>query len=232
MQISGGSEGKVEPRWRLVWCHERVHKNDNHTHCRVLMHEAKRMGGATVLLKKGLKFGLWLERNEPTTPYFLLTDWRETQPVMALLEREDTPKPASLMLMCDSRAQRDRASRWSLKKEQHLFPMIIFDKNNIPPALLNGLIYTCFSSEASFTWAPDAWLWSSSAQADACSESNLVVEEPVPSAGRTGEGKAESSDKIPSAAPNSKVASFRAILGMYELPCHADELSSDQGTER
>lgn len=223
MQIPVRSGREVEPQWRLLWCQERCFKLEN-TSCRhALRYGAERMGGAAVCLKKALHFGRWVEQDGPTVPYVLITDWREAQPLMGFLEREDAHKPTSLVLMCDSKRQWCRASRWSQSLEPQLFPIIVCDKSSIPPMLLNGLIYYCFSSSSPLTWALDIGSQNSSAQVDVHGKSDIAFEEPVPSSDRSGEGEDESSDGGWSTTLTCKDAGLPSILRMYKLPCQTEE---------
>lgn len=224
MQIPGRSEREVQPQWRLFWCHERCFKLENNM-CRFALRTGvERMGGAAVCLKKALDFGQWLERDGPTVPYVLITDWREAQPLMGFLEREDAHKPTSLILVCDSMRQWCRASRWSRKVERHLSTIFVCDKNSIPPMLLNGLIYYCFSPSSPLSRAL-VGTQNSSAQMDAHAMRNIAIEEPAPSADRSGEGEDTSSDGGWSTGPNFEVVGLPSILRMYKLPCQMEEFT-------
>lgn len=119
------SEGPATPRqnptnstnstwtWRLVWCHERCHKQENEGLRRVLGDAARNAGASLVCLKKASKFAVWL-RSAQRPPYVLLTDWRELKPCINTAKQVHiSNQPTFTIVFCKDARHYERASAWA-----------------------------------------------------------------------------------------------------------------------
>jgi len=108
-------EGDVSKRgwWRLVWCHERCHKEDCEAQRQLLSKHAEALGGSLVCLKKAAKFQLWLRRTA-RPPYILITDWREAKPCRGFLAGlPERSMPALMVVLCEVQSHFERAAEWA-----------------------------------------------------------------------------------------------------------------------
>lgn len=90
--------------WRLVWCHERCHKEDMAVAREALSAAVSSSGGRLVVLKKQKQFSAWASRGQ-RPPYVLITGWREAKPCLRTLERALSPAdcPVAAIVLCDQR---------------------------------------------------------------------------------------------------------------------------------
>eukprot|EP00448_Togula_jolla_P039255 CAMPEP_0170625878 /NCGR_PEP_ID=MMETSP0224-20130122/31022_1 /TAXON_ID=285029 /ORGANISM="Togula jolla, Strain CCCM 725" /LENGTH=417 /DNA_ID=CAMNT_0010952539 /DNA_START=19 /DNA_END=1272 /DNA_ORIENTATION=+ len=99
--------------WRLVWCHERCHKEDCDAQRQMLAKHAEALGGTLVCLKKASKFHLW-QRRTARPPYILLTDWREVKPCRDYLSgMPRSSLPSLTVVLCEVQRHFERASEWA-----------------------------------------------------------------------------------------------------------------------
>lgn len=107
-----GAEGPQEVQWRLVWCHERCHKQESVPRRQRLHQTASRGGGAVVCLKKAEKFAGWIGHGQ-RSPFVLLTDWREAKPCLqALASQAPECRPVCTVILAEDPKQFDRVSAW------------------------------------------------------------------------------------------------------------------------
>lgn len=126
--------------WRIVWCHERCHKQENQARCQALRGSVNDTGALLVCLKKAVQFALWVKRTS-RPPYVLVTDWREAQPcVQALGAATDVSLPFLIVVLCDSPRQYGKASEWAKGFPNVVGPVCVCERSNIPPALLGGIV--------------------------------------------------------------------------------------------
>jgi hypothetical protein len=99
-------------RWRIVWCHERVHKRELEAERKALSEAARNAGASLVCLKKASKFDIWLSRAR-RPPYVLVTDWREAKPCLqAASVHPEWQRPCLMVVAAEQRPLFERASQW------------------------------------------------------------------------------------------------------------------------
>jgi len=99
--------------WRLVWCHERCHKQENEGLRRILGDAARSAGASLVCLKKASKFAVWL-RSAQRPPYVLLTDWRELKPCINTAKQVHiSNQPTFTIVFCKDARHYERACAWA-----------------------------------------------------------------------------------------------------------------------
>jgi len=99
--------------WRLVWCHERCHKQENEGLRRILGDAARSAGASLVCLKKASKFAVWLQ-SARRPPYVLLTDWRELKPCINTAKQVHvSSQPTFTIVFCKETPHYERASAWA-----------------------------------------------------------------------------------------------------------------------
>jgi hypothetical protein len=110
--VLGGTYGQAG-WWRLVWCHERCHKQECEP-LRSAVSEAAREARASLLcLKKASKFSMWLSQDQ-RQPFALLTDWREVKPcIQAVSAHPPQNRPAFTVVLCEVQRHYERASAWA-----------------------------------------------------------------------------------------------------------------------
>jgi len=144
--LSGRPGGPFGGWWRIIWCHERCHKQQNDDLRHTVRKVAQFYGASLICLKKSRQFAVWMER-APRPPYVLVTDWREAQPsIQAISQQEAQKRPMMTIVLCDSKRQLLRASDWARTVPPELGRVQVCERSNIPPSLLGGLIHTCFGS--------------------------------------------------------------------------------------
>lgn len=119
--------------WYVVWCHERVHKEEYRA-CRTLLHECLAPSqGQLLCLKKPIKFQEHLQRElscarSARRPYVLITDWREAKPCMTILEFCADNPPELFAILCQNTKQASRARSWAgtVSKGRNL-PVCVID---------------------------------------------------------------------------------------------------------
>jgi hypothetical protein len=130
--------------WRIIWCHERCHKQQNDELRHKVRKVAQMYGASLICLKKSRQFAVWMER-APKTPYVLVTDWREAQPSMQAIAQQHAQKhPMLTVVLCDSKRQAIRATEWARALRPEFGKVQVCESSCIPPSLLGGLIYACF----------------------------------------------------------------------------------------
>lgn len=140
----GKANGPPKVWWRLVWCHERCHKQENEARCRAMREVTAELGASLITLKKAGQFGLWIERAQRPL-YVLITDWREAQPCIQALEHHKGRNfPILTVVLCESPRQYSRASEWARRLTSNVGPVHVCDRNKIPQNLLAGLIHRFF----------------------------------------------------------------------------------------
>lgn len=131
--------------WRIVWCHERCHKQENQARCQSLRGSVNETGALLVCLKKAVQFALWVRRS-PRPPFVLVTDWREAQPCMQCLGTSpEVSKPFLAVVLCESQRQYSKASDWARSLTAEVGPVCICERADIPAELLSGIIRRHFS---------------------------------------------------------------------------------------
>jgi len=99
--------------WRLVWCHERCHKQESEARRRLLSEAAREAGAHLMCHKKASTFAMWLAHTQ-RAPFVLLTDWREVKPCMeAVAQQPPHNQPALTVVLAELPRQFDRASAWA-----------------------------------------------------------------------------------------------------------------------
>lgn len=125
------SRGKAQrpvssARWRLVWCHERVHKQECAAQRRAMGEAAKSAKASMLAPKKAAKFVTWLTQAK-RPPYVLLTDWREVKPCLeavAVLPRR--PWPALTVVIAEQPRLYERACHWAANQPPDVGPIHVF----------------------------------------------------------------------------------------------------------
>lgn len=131
--------------WRIVWCHERCHKQENQVRCQGLRGSVNETGALLVCLKKAVQFALWVRRS-PRPPFVLVTDWREAQPCMQCLGTSpEVSKPFLAVVLCESQRQYSKASDWARSLPAEVGPICVCERADIPAELLSGIIRRHFS---------------------------------------------------------------------------------------
>lgn len=98
---------------RLVWCHERCHKQECEERRKSINETVKEAGASLVCLKKASKFAMWLAQAE-RSPFALLTDWREVKPcIQAASTHQPQNQPAFTIVLCELPRHYERASMWA-----------------------------------------------------------------------------------------------------------------------
>jgi len=138
---TGPCEEDRKGRWRLVWCYERCHKAENVERCTAIRAAVNDFGGSLICLKKAGQFVYWLQH--AARPHFILiTDWREAQPCMQyLMHKDNVIQPACSIIICNTHKQFNRATAWARRLPSQAQPVIVVERCNIPPSLLDGLVY-------------------------------------------------------------------------------------------
>jgi len=134
---------KTKPWWRLVWCHERIHKQGQiEIDRRNGVEDAAAGVGAELLcLKKAKQFEHGSCR-PGTMPYILLTDWREVKPCMEIMQGHKPQKrPVFIVVICEVNRQYARATRWvqNLSKDT-TGPVYICQHMGSPHTLVDGIL--------------------------------------------------------------------------------------------
>mmetsp|Transcript_108310 Transcript_108310/g.316849 ORF Transcript_108310/g.316849 Transcript_108310/m.316849 type:complete len:365 (-) Transcript_108310:379-1473(-) len=128
------ADAATGPWWRLVWCHERCHKQESVPRRSLLSQLAAEAGASLVCLKKADKFAAWAAHAE-RPPFVLLTDWREAKPCLqALAPQPQHCRPLLTVILADDAKQFERASLWagSLPESTgsvHVFPDVDMTKH-------------------------------------------------------------------------------------------------------
>jgi len=183
-KLMGSNAHGQDPKgwWRLVWCHEHCHKRENEKRRQALRSSLQGLGASLVCLKKANQFAEWDGRPTRTT-FALVTDWREAQPCIAYLAQPDvTARPMCMIVLCDSQRQFGRASQWASNLPPEIGSVIVCEKGNIPPTLLNGLIHQCFGRGTDAGALSHSASVTSTQSEDSCGENSkdfLAVEEPL-----------------------------------------------------
>jgi hypothetical protein len=100
-------------QWRLVWCHERVHKQEREAERKAMSAAARKAGAKLVCLKKVGNFRTWLSRKR-RPPYVLVTDWREAKPCLqAASVHPDWQRPCLMVVVAEHPRLFERASHWA-----------------------------------------------------------------------------------------------------------------------
>mmetsp|Transcript_55967 Transcript_55967/g.157711 ORF Transcript_55967/g.157711 Transcript_55967/m.157711 type:complete len:339 (+) Transcript_55967:56-1072(+) len=99
--------------WRLVWCHERCHKQECEPRRKFIGEQAGEAGADMVCLKKAGKFAMWLAQAQRPS-FALLTDWREVKPCLqtAAAHRPQN-RPAFTIILAELPRHHERASAWA-----------------------------------------------------------------------------------------------------------------------
>jgi len=147
--FSPGLHEVMKGWWRIIWCHERCHKQQN-DELRLRVRKVAQLYGASLIcLKKSRQFAVWMER-APRPPYVLITDWREAQPSMQAISQQSEQKhPMLIIVLCDSKRQFLRASEWARGLRADFSKVQVCERSNIPPSLLGGLVHSCFGCSVS-----------------------------------------------------------------------------------
>jgi len=131
--------------WRIVWCHERCHKQENQSRCQGLRGSVNETGALLVCLKKAVQFALWVRRS-PRPPFVLVTDWREAQPCTQCLGTSpEVSKPFLVVVLCESQRQCSKASDWVRSLPAEVSPVCVCERADIPAELLSGIVRRHFS---------------------------------------------------------------------------------------
>jgi len=157
------SQGGIKQGWRLVWCHERCHKEENEERRLGLSQSLRAAGGALICLKKASKFAILLQR--PVLPaYVLVTDWREAQPCAEQLSQglkngtvPSDRMPLGIVVLCPNSKQYNRAAAWAKRLSTSLGLVLAVDIHRVPPASLGeplrSLIHNNFANLSAGTQA-------------------------------------------------------------------------------
>mmetsp|Transcript_18403 Transcript_18403/g.36094 ORF Transcript_18403/g.36094 Transcript_18403/m.36094 type:complete len:214 (+) Transcript_18403:76-717(+) len=136
--------------WELLWCTERVFKEENVSCCRGLRRSLREHGGWLRCVKKAAH--LHVNRNQPKLAcWTLVTDWREAQPLSEILWPSNPAAllpcqpPVCTIILCESEMQFSRASVFATKFKNRagIVPVLC---GKIPEVLLFGIIRKHFNS--------------------------------------------------------------------------------------
>jgi len=136
----------TKPWWRIVWCHERCHKQENQALCQGLRADAANRGSFLVCLKKAAQFVLWVRRMR-RPPFVLVTDWREAQPcTKCLATLPEVSRPFQIVVLCESQRQLGKASAWAQSLPSESGPVTVCSRTDIPASLLDGILRQHFGT--------------------------------------------------------------------------------------
>mmetsp|Transcript_126385 Transcript_126385/g.252557 ORF Transcript_126385/g.252557 Transcript_126385/m.252557 type:complete len:518 (-) Transcript_126385:145-1698(-) len=131
-----GNRGETLRWWRLVWCHERCHKQETEPLRKAINEAAREVGAVLVCMKKANKFGLWLDHAQ-RPPFALLTDWREVKPCLQTISLQPpSNRPACTMVLCTMGPQFERAAAWAQTLPPRTDPVMVCRDLSSPKELL------------------------------------------------------------------------------------------------
>mmetsp|Transcript_35222 Transcript_35222/g.101271 ORF Transcript_35222/g.101271 Transcript_35222/m.101271 type:complete len:421 (+) Transcript_35222:77-1339(+) len=135
LPTSGASLRRESSSWRLVWCDELSHKDDNKAMREAVDNIAQEFRGTLVCRRKASKFESWYAR--PQGPHFvLLSSWREAKPCLELIMKPPIQRsPMSVVVFADTQKVFVRASAW-VKTQGAPCPIrVIRDLDELGPLL-------------------------------------------------------------------------------------------------
>jgi len=99
--------------WRIVWVHEKCHKQECEERRAFLTDAAAEVGASLTCLKKSKTFDLWCARSQ-RAPFVLLTDGREIRPVIQVMAQPGfTNIPVTTVVLADLPKHADRIETWA-----------------------------------------------------------------------------------------------------------------------
>lgn len=115
VRLSNSGNGDGTGWWRLIWCHERCHKQECEPLRRAISEAARDAHASLLCLKKASKFAVWLAQVwDQRQPFALLTDWREVKPcIQAASAHPPQNRPAFTVVLCEVQRHFERASAWA-----------------------------------------------------------------------------------------------------------------------
>jgi hypothetical protein len=142
MPFTGKGRNEAKGWWRLVWCHERCHKEECAEQRQDMSDAAQEYDGSLVCLKKADKFTTWLE-HALRPPYILLTTWREAQPCMQAVARtQPQNKPRLTIVHCEGPRQFARATNWARTVSSQAGPILVSHCETQQEDSMADLVYT------------------------------------------------------------------------------------------
>jgi len=149
--------------YRLIWCHERSHKEDSKP-VRDALHQAARdLGASLTYFRKATQFSSYIHRTS-RLPYILITNLREARPCLDAVAPpqngetqtqafqgedplsggaplEKTTRPLLTVVLLDSQKQLVKATNWQKQLEPKLGPvhLCVFEPTTLQDAVDGAL---------------------------------------------------------------------------------------------
>jgi len=147
--------GGLPPWWTLIWCQESCNKQECTLKRTVINDTAHDMGATLVCFKKAAKFATVMEQFNQS-PYGLLTDWKESKPCLAAAEaRPPSARPAFVVIYCELRKCRERATAWAGARPPGATPVRILADLDLLEFCLNGLVSDSKAPRGQFNLEPN-----------------------------------------------------------------------------
>jgi len=142
MPFTGKGRNEAKGWWRLVWCHERCHKEECAEQRQDISDAAQEYDGSLVCLKKADKFTTWLD-HALRPAFILLTNWREAQPcIQAVVRTQPQNKPRLTIVHCEGARQFTRATNWAQSVSFHAGPILVTYCETKQEDSMAELVYT------------------------------------------------------------------------------------------
>mmetsp|Transcript_107674 Transcript_107674/g.309960 ORF Transcript_107674/g.309960 Transcript_107674/m.309960 type:complete len:372 (+) Transcript_107674:51-1166(+) len=129
---------RAQNSWRLVWCHEKCHKQECEALRSTLAQVSAQFGASFTCLKKAKTFDTWCQRAQ-RDPFVLLTDGREVKPCMEVVRRPDNRNvPLLTVVLSEQPKHAGRVAIWARSLPPPFRVCLIRDVSELSPWLLSA----------------------------------------------------------------------------------------------